>query len=382
MKRYLCWGFVYLCGMMLLCLNMMAQSFDNNWNIVIDDNFSDFLGWNTNTFTELSRYQGYQPVWECFMNEHYTGVTTDGRHQAYQTSHAFLDGNNKMTLKAELISNTAMVCDIDYSIPEGKNCTNSSHPNPPQDIFYFSGTIETTNMCWFGYYELKCKLPAHLGEKTSFWLFGTGPHSYEEIDIFEQSYIDSSNQLDKGFSCGIHYNPDSTSYQGAHNTVKLFYLIENGYPDLSQEHTYACEWLPDKVTWFFDGEVIFVCNDRDEIPQHPMRLKITHPVLHNAVSNNGPLWNGSDAVIISYVKYNQLEFDCDTDMTIRNVNDVNNYQPGVKHSVVIGSSGGLEIPANMNIAVRASESITIDNQLTIPSGAQVTMIVQGCPDLE
>lgn len=373
---------MYFCSMILLSLDMMAQVFDNNWSEIINDNFSDFVGWNTSTFIELSRDHGYQPVWACFMHEHYTGVTTEGRHQAYQTSHAFLDANNKMTLKAELISDTAMVCGIDYSIPAGKSCTDSSHPDPPQDIFYFSGTIETINKYWFGYYELKCKLPSHLGEKTSFWLYGTGPHSYEEIDIFEQSYIDSSHQLDKGFSCGIHYNPDSNNYQEAHETVKLFYLIEDGYPNLSQEHTYACEWLPDKITWYFDSEVIFECNDRDEIPQHPMRLKITHPVLKEAVSNHVPLWNGSDAVTISYVKYNQLEFDCDTDVAIRNVNDINNYQPGVKHSVAIGSSSGLGIPANKNIAFRASESITIDNQLTIPSGAQVTMIVQGCPDLE
>ena len=380
--------FIYLCGMMLLSMNMMAQIFDNNWSVVINDDFFDFVGWDDDTFTELCRFQGYQPVWECYMNESHTGVTTVGRHQAYQTEYAYLDDtNNKMTLKARHFSNTPLNYGTDYVVPLGKSYTNSSHPLPPQNIFYYSGTIETTAMYWFGYYEIKCKLPIHAGVKTSFWLFGPGPHSYEEIDIFEHSETMFPNQPDRGFGCGLWYNPNNINQlpqgedPGAEHTYN-YYAIDSEIPDLTQEHTYACEWLPDKITWFFDGKIIFEYDDRNGIPQYPKRLKVTHPVLGTALNHGVPEWLGTDNVTINYIKYYRLEFDCDTDISIQNVSDITNYQPGVKHSVTIGSSGGLEMPNNTNITFRASESISINNETTIPAGAQVTMIIQGCPNTD
>ncbi|MBR1513682.1 MAG: family 16 glycosylhydrolase [Bacteroidales bacterium] len=371
--------FIYLCGMMLMTLNMTAQFLDDNWNEIINDDFSDFVGWNQNSFIELSRFQGYQPIWECFMRDSFTGVTSDDRHQAYQTHCAFLNADNKMTLKAQYISNTSLICGVDYSIPFGRQCSDNNHPFP-NDIFYYSGTIETKSKYWFGYYEIKCRLPVHQGTKTSFWLFGGGPHSYEEIDIFEHSEDDCSNQLDRGFSCGIHYNPYSTSYSGAHNTVKLFYVSDNSGSDLSEEHTYACEWLPNKITWFFDRKVIFECNDRSEIPQYPMRIKVTHPLTYRALNGDSPGWFGTDNVVIDYIKYYQIEFDCNTDIAIRNTGDIMGYQPGVKHAIAIGTSGGLEIPSGTDISFMASESITINDELTIPVGAKVTMRTLGCPE--
>lgn len=379
--------FAYLCVMMLLSLDMIAQYIDNNWTEVINDNFSDFIGWNQSSFVELSRFQGYQPVWECFMEDSFTGVTSRERHQAYQTTHAFLNANNKMTLKAEFASFNSMICGIDFTIPSGHYCSDDNHLFPT-GIYYYSGTIETKSKYWFGYYEMKCKLPVHQGVKTSFWLLGGGPHSYEEIDIFEHSEDDCSHQLNKGFSCGIWYNPDSTNYKydsinqvpGAHNTVKLFYVADDSSSDLTDEHTFACDWMPNRITWFFDGEVIFQCNNRSEIPQYPMRIKVTHPLTDNAMAGNSPGWLGTDAVTINHIKYYQLEFDCDTDVAIRNVSDILSYQRGVKHSIAIGATGGLVFPNDTEMTFIASESLTIDKECVIPIGAKVTMIASGCPE--
>lgn len=373
--------FIYLCGMMLLCMDMMAQ-IDNNWTLVIDDDFHDFIGWNENTFIELNRNTGYQAVWECFMKEWYSGVTTgENKHQAYQTSHAFLNNDDKMTLMAQFISATPLDCGIDYAIPSNKVCTDNEHTSQHLTIYYFSGTIESLQKYWFGYYEINCTLPVHDGEGAAFWLFGTGPNSYEEIDIFEHSYCDSSHQLDKGFSCGIWYNPDGIDYDGAHNTIKSHYIIEDNEQNLVQEHTYACEWLPDRITWLFDGKVIFECVDRNEIPQHPMWLKVSHPVDNNALRDEEPFWCETDSLTISRIKYYKLEFDCDSDVLIDDVNDITNYEPGVKHSISIASSSGLTLPSTSNVSFRANSSITIDGDFTVPIGAQMTMIIQDCPEL-
>ncbi len=56
--------FAYLCCMILLSMNMMAQ-IDNNWIPIIDDDFHDFQGWNSTTFKEFYRYIGYRQTWQC-----------------------------------------------------------------------------------------------------------------------------------------------------------------------------------------------------------------------------------------------------------------------------------------------------------------------------
>lgn len=372
---------VYLYLILLLSLDMTAQiEFDNNWVPVINDDFHDFQGWN-DYFKENCRYPGYQQTWECYAREYFTGITNGNRPHAYQTSHTCLDAGNKITLKAEHISNTPLVCGVDYFVPLGKQCPDGT-AHQFDTVFYFSGMLETVDKYWFGYYEIKRRIPIHVGAKTSFWLYGQGTNYYEEIDIFENTAEFHEISPERGYSCGIHYNPDSSDYNSANHSINLKYQFADSIPNVNQLHTYACEWLPDRVRWFFDDELIFECNDRTEIPQHPMRLKVTHPVTTSAVEEGVPTWQGCDTVIISHIKYYQLEFDCGTDLAIRNVNAITGYQPGVKHSIVMGASGGLEVPQSVDITFRASESITIDNEFSIPMGAQVRMMVQGCPDSE
>ena len=255
----------------------------------------------------------------------------------------------------------------------------------PENIFYFSGMLETRLKYWFGYYEIKCRLPLHAGVKTSFWLLGAEEnHYYEEIDILEHGEIFSPDAYNRVYNCGIHYSPNSSNFENANHSVCLYYHFANGVPDVTHEHTYACEWLPDRIRWFFDGEVIFECNDRDEIPQYPMQLKVTHPVINNAIDTvqNTPIWQGIDSATIHHIKYIQLVYDCDSDVAIRNASDITSYQPGVKRSIAMGASGGLEISNTTDIVFKASEAITIDREFTIPVGAKVTMIVQSCPNTE
>ena len=77
-----------------------------------------------------------------------------------------------------------------------------------------------------------------------------------------------------------------------------------------------------------------------------------------------------------------LIIDCDNDVTIRNVSGITGFQPGVKHTIAMGTSGDLIVPDTTNIVFRASEHITIDNEFTIPVGAKVSMIMQECPETE
>lgn len=392
---------LYLCTLMLLSMNMTAQIFDiENWEPVFEDEFTGNRTWILTTFKEQSTDPGFVQRWDCMMSEWwpYCVTTNSKSHQAYQPSNAYFSNNNKMKLIAEYKSGTPLLCaNNDYIIPSGACCSctiNGVYYPPHPSIFYFSGTIETiSSNCWFGYYEIKCQLPVHPGEGAAFWLFGSGPNTYEEIDVFEHSKNDSqaTGNMNTDYSCGIWYNSEGKNYEpneynsGAQNYYKK-YLSTTSSNDLTNEHTFGVEWLPNRITWYFDGNVVNECTNRDYIPQHSLKLKLTHPVKDDALSDNHPripIWTGIDEMTIDYVKYYQIRNNCSTDVLIQNVNDWNNSPVGLNRTITIGSSSGISVPSNTSKSFRASESITITNEgvFTIPLGAQVTFLTHDCVDM-
>ena len=44
--------------------------------------------------------------------------------------------------------------------------------------------------------------------------------------------------------------------------------------DFSQWHTFAVDWLPDRITWYVDGRARFTVTDKSRIPDTPMHLTI------------------------------------------------------------------------------------------------------------
>jgi beta-glucanase (GH16 family) len=397
--------FIYLCSMILLSMNVVGQINDvNNWLICFNEQFQGDRWWDRNTFTEQSNAPNFSQRWDCMSKEMwpYYVTTSERSHQAYQRSHARFCNDQKMRLVAECKSPYApLVCaNGDYELPQNAHCSytyNGKYYPPHTSIFYYSGTIETTQYdCWFGYYEIKCQLPVHPGEGSAFWLFGTGPNTYEEIDIFEHSLGDSkaTGSMATDFSCGIWYNPEGKNYypdtingiiyDGAHNYSKKYLAISENN-DLTHEHIFGLEWLPNRITWYFDGQVVNECTNRDSIPQHSLSLKVTHAVKDDALSNTSPkipAWTLSDEMVIDYVKYYKIRTDCDTDVIIANANDWGNCIGGVKSTITIGSPSGIIVPSNSNKCFRASESITItsEGEFTLPLGAQMTLMTHDCVD--
>lgn len=395
MKKYFTLGIL-----VLSILYGKAQIYDTfNYQILWEDQFTGNRSWNTSTFIEQSNDSGFVPRWECMLHEWWPYcVTTDKEktHQAYQPSNTRFGNDNKMRLVAECKSCLLpLVCNSSsgYIIPSNAYCSgtiNGTYYPPHHTVFYHSGAIETLeNNNWFGYYEIKCRLPVHDGEAAAFWLFGTGPSSYEEIDIFEHSKDDSqaTNNLATGFSCGIWYNPDGTNYFSdslhpscAHNYAKR-YIEVAGSNNLSNEHIFGLEWLPNRLTWYFDGQIINEYTVTDYIPQHPLNLRVTHPVDNNAMNSlMTPQWQGSDEVVIDYIKVYQLISDCNSDVYIQNANGFINYNHGVKRSITIGSANGITVPSNTNLIMRAENSITITNSggFTAPAGVDLTFMVHPC----
>nr|WP_255426327.1 glycoside hydrolase family 16 protein [Pseudonocardia sp. C8] len=82
------------------------------------------------------------------------------------------------------------------------------------------------------------------------------PHD-GELDMMEIPYGDR-----RAATAFVHY--------GAENHV----LSTEAPGDFTQWHTFALEWLPERITWYVDGQKRWEITDRRAIPTKPMHLCI------------------------------------------------------------------------------------------------------------
>lgn len=400
---------IYLCGMMLLSMNIMAQIDlnDDNWECFIDEDFSGVRSWDSH-WDDTKNEPDYKPLWRCFSYSNWnSGVTGDIRKRsAYQKTNAVFGSDNTMKLIGELKSQTPMRCDRNvisdntYSpAPWYKYChfcDDEEHQHPY--VHYYSGKIETINPVGFGYYEIECKMPIHDGANSAFWFWSDLGGTYNEIDVFEHCTRLSNIDLNRQTLSGIWYNPNGTNYAatqdefgniiapGAQRVADYDYFISNSQPALDDYHTFGCLWMPTTVKFYVDGEMIYEFYDSQSIPQSPMWLMITHMEDKDAKvgldRNNDSIWgNWHDEMTINYVKGYRLRSSCSDDVAIRNAEDFNNYVYSTKHTIVMeGQTNTLTIPADAEFTLRATESITINNGFELLQGSQMTLLVHDCPE--
>ena len=390
--------FAYLCGMLLLSINMTAQidPHDRNWDTVFIEDFSEVRAWND--YWWCDRNIDTVSLWRCFSNASWPdGVTTSVKkhRQAYQPGNAVFSSDSTMKLIGEFKSQIPLRCgcDIGYCPAPwrtGHSCNSVDSLQHPS-VHYYSGTIETIQPVGFGYYEIECTMPTHDGACSAFWFWSCIGGTYNEIDVFEHSTSLCHDDMERGTLSGIWYNPDSTNYiidtatgYKAHRLDPAFYSLPSSSLNLENYHRFGCLWMPERVSFFVDGIEVNESTDASHVPQYPMFLKITH--LEDLDANFGTdddpdWWQGTDEMTINYVKAYKLMTDCESDEYIRSLIDFSDFNFGVKHSISMGDpSGTLAIPNSTSITLRATESITIDGGFEVPVGTEMTLIIQECPE--
>lgn len=390
MKKYF-----YLCCVLLLSMNTMAQidPHDQNWECFINEDFSGVRSWN-NYWDDTRDTANYQSLWRCFAyhrwNSGVTGNVKRERH-AYQKDHAVFDPvNHTLRLIEELKSQDSLHCGSGYSpAPWLKYCHFCDEPqNQHPNVHYHTGMIESIDPVGYGYYEIECKMPIHKGAYSAFWFWGNLGNKYGEIDVFEHCQGLCDTDLATETLSGIWYNPDSTNLSGtgvpiAHRYGDCRNYLSTNAPTLEAYHTFGCLWLPEKVAFYIDGEAIGEFSDPDFIPPHPMWLKVTlaEDLDARVVENNDSVWGEwRDEMTVNYIKGYRLKTDCNTDVTIRSVTDFSNFVYSTKHTITMGGlTGSLTIPGNSVFTMRAVESITIDGELEVPQGVEMTLMVHDCP---
>lgn len=403
---------------MLLSLNMLAQidPYDLNWDTIVFDDFNELNRQFDNTFQEpLGQWLSFCPT--LFPS----GITKHDGHNIYQWNNCVIDGNSGiLRINSNYVSNTPISCTqpLNYDLPPA--CFGRWFWCDPthNSLYYYSGMIESypvveqqtaSNKDWphllgefrYGYFEIRCKVPIHEGAKSSFWLWGAYPNGYyEEIDVYEFSWdfeniwstqwTHNPHPHGEGnpycFTSGLYINKEDATFQPMDETSKAreYLMISDS---LSNWHTFACEWLPDHVFWYCDGDMVDKYNNPDSIPSHYLTLKTCYQIDRYALqghnSNNQPHWTDGGSMVVDYIIVYQLKWDCSTDEVIAQQNDLNNFDYAVKKSIAVTSTiEPTRIGNTDKVTFRTTDYFQITGPFQVDSGGELTVIMQNCPNME
>ncbi len=146
------------------------------------------------------------------------------------------------------------------------NLTADSHPQTKSHS-YISGMIQTggtastksTFAFRYGYAEIRAKLPRGAGMWPAFWLVQANRQWPPEIDIMEWQGIEPTTDV-----VTTHWKDTNGTHQQSSTGVDTGVKLWQAY------HTYAADWEPDAITWYFDGKPIKRFAEKRWIPDKPM----------------------------------------------------------------------------------------------------------------
>lgn len=388
---------LYLCCLIMLSMSMMAQIDinDKNWVKTFSDDFT------TSGRSWVNWMSSPDMKWRGFNGDN---VVHGIEHQVYQYANCHFNSDlGVMELVAEY-DYDGIISRNEYELP---GFMEGNYPIDSCGLYYFSGEIDVLqkdsvidqDMMKFryGYFEIRCKLPTHLGAFPAFWLQGAeqdDPNDlyYEEIDIFEYTrhlfhpnfplcppaaYRDTLRAFTMGMGQNLTGNIPEEFTETFARIISVVPYEDN---DLNDWHIFSCEWLPNHVYWFLDGRLVNSYSDPTHIPRHHLTLRTNYAIDNYALSNSIPVWFGPGVMTIDYINAYQLKWDCQTDEVISCQQDLDNFDYGVKKSINIASSvGDTKVRNSDKVTLRATDSFAITGSFQVDSGGEFTAIMQDCP---
>lgn len=339
--------------------------YDQNWNyapIFSDDFASPNRYWLNNRTDNEGKWRAYF---------HESGVThgyPNTEHQIYQIENTLFNipTTGFLTLRATYHN----PCVTSYWYPSW--CPETGCFN------YISGAIESINPFKYGYFEIRAKLPQpNCGNFPAFWLYSgkNVGNRYSEIDICEhiitpEYWIPLTY---KRYKCNFH-DSDGIPWP------EIQYYLQDSESPLTEFHTYAIEWSPKIIVFYFDGKVIGQAFYEPEITDQVMFIKVNFAIddWKNNACNNTSLFPLD--MVIDYVKVYKLNCDCSTPVTITNNTELISHSKSVKEKITVGTSSGIITVPSTGIVLRATDEIIINNNFEVPLGSEFSAIVHDCPE--
>ena len=122
---------------------------------------------------------------------------------------------------------------------------------------WYTGSISTVNLYEqkFGYFEVRCKLPAAYGLWSAFWMMngevenvdGSGQDG-TEIDIFESFYYKDHWWGNDCVVSGIHYDGYGEGHKG--DSIGKTFIENDPY---TEYNTYGLEWNENEYIFYLNG---------------------------------------------------------------------------------------------------------------------------------
>ncbi len=151
---------------------------------------------------------------------------------------------------------------------------------------YKSGEYRSNNFYKYGLYEVRMKAAKASGIVSSFFTY-TGPsdnNPWDEIDI-EILGKDTTKMQTNYFTNGT----------GGHET-----MVNLGFDASAAFHTYAFEWLPDRINWYVDGNLVLTENgSRGALPVTASKIMMNFWPGTGVDSWLGP-FNGNVPLVAQY----------------------------------------------------------------------------------
>lgn len=359
---------------------------DPSWgSAIISDNFSG-SSINTN-------------IWNV-----YNDYDHNGEKQCYRTNNVSVS-NGKLVLNLK---------------NETYTCTPCTTGNSFQNHSYTSGGVELKRLDQnsdplyfkYGYIEASVNIPYVADSRLwpAFWTaIGTNldstPYSVNlyssvnEIDIFEELQITNPTppnevyQDDKILGAGIFlsYGKDNCGCSPTPcPTPAVIDYVQANLPSsyAGNYHTYAVEWSPKIITWYFDGNAIRRYNNPAKLTYDGDACNYNDGGIHDFtkiifnLAYQGSAQTIDQSMYIDSVKVYQLQTDCNTNIDATSFDFTSpTYDNKVKGYIKIGGTGGsTTFPANPTISLRADQYVELNEGFSTPSNSTIYIDVPGCPN--
>ena len=366
--------FVYLCGMMLLYMNIMAQ------DVLDDDGYcytTKIKGLSCSQPGSIlpvtpgwRKYQAFSDdfdatqlntnIWyirDMYIHENHTNV---GYINSPTTVHV---ENGKLYLTLTPNTDNIVFPSYNYSIPT-----------------YLSGWVKTNNQIRYGYIETECYLPSNSLYMPCLWTTNSYQPWYGEVDVFEKAIVDN-------VSCPEKLRQNCYAKKNGIRS-DLTQLLTFPQSLTGNSFVFGVEILPKEVVFYINGRVTshvkyndhlfndwntYTCTDMEELPAMNIVLSLT---CHTPSSNAPTLPQNS--TWFEYVHSYKLERG-ETDTYHPTTFVPSDESTKVYPHVILGGTG-CTANVNTSTAIWAEQDIVLDKGFELSANTPFSARVISVPD--
>jgi len=174
---------------------------------------------------------------------------------------------------------------------------------------FTSGRLDTQGKLSFkyGFIESRIKMPAGSGNWPAFWMLGENINQVAWPYSGEMDIVEIHSDRPTITTSATHFSITDTPNTCCGNARYVFDELEVGVDVSSDFHTYAIAWLPNSISYYFDGRLVGTTTPSRVSGKWAFNEKF-FLILNNAVGSFGGSWANlqSSTMSIDWVRSYQL----------------------------------------------------------------------------